>query len=176
MITCIELPDGRFRLSCDCGWAIKSHQPAGGHLCPLADGSFVAYDPGREVLERLTRENNERRAKLKAEREAKRRAEIEANAPNLAQKGVNFTKASAKHMAAGFPQASDEDVARRFTICQSNVCGYYKAFSETNGQCLHPSCGCSLKAVGISGKNKLRWAEQECPVKMWLAVQPIKGD
>jgi hypothetical protein len=82
----------------------------------------------------------------------------------------NLAVASAEHAAAGFPKASDEDVATRFAICQQ--CELYEAIGPDHGRCLHKSCGCNLKAVGLSGLNKLRWAEQSCPIRKWQAVTP----
>jgi hypothetical protein len=93
--------------------------------------------------------------------------------PTLAQKAVNFAGAAARHIAAGRPQCTDEQVEERFAICQG--CELYEAKNDSQGTCNHPSCGCSLKRVGVNGKNKLRWADQACPLGKWTAViiQPI---
>jgi hypothetical protein len=81
----------------------------------------------------------------------------------------NFAKAGIKHMTNGRPKATDEQVAERFAICQG--CELFEAKEEGVGRCNHESCGCSLKRVGIIGLNKLRWADQECPLKKWLAIE-----
>jgi hypothetical protein len=101
--------------------------------------------------------------------------------PSLLRKAGNFVTAAAHHVAAGSPSATDEQVTERFAICQD--CELFEAkitVSETNqivqGTCNHPSCGCSLKRVGLTGRNKLRWADQECPLKKWLAVEPASPD
>ena len=93
--------------------------------------------------------------------------------PSLAVKAKNFAVASAKHAAAGFPQATDEQVAERFAACES--CPLFKPKGDDHGVCTHGSCGCSLKAVGLSGKNKLRWADQSCPVGRWKSIPPSPG-
>ncbi|WP_428304845.1 hypothetical protein [Lacipirellula sp.] len=83
--------------------------------------------------------------------------------PSLARKAFNYGKAIVHHLAAGKPLATDEQVASRHRVCQSNLCGLYKPLAETHGVCCHPSCGCPSKAVGVMGRNKLRLADQECP-------------
>jgi len=77
--------------------------------------------------------------------------------PSLAQKAVNFAIAAAKHVAAGAPMASDEEVARRFAICQ---------------QCQHfdgkacDRCGCPVVRER-QYVSKLSWSDQSCPVGKW---------
>jgi hypothetical protein len=93
-----------------------------------------------------------------------------SSGPGLAQKAMNFAKAAAQHIAAGSPQATDRQVEERFAICKA--CELYSPKNENQGTCRHTSCGCALKTVGVGGKNKLRWADQECPLKKWLAVKP----
>ena len=88
--------------------------------------------------------------------------------PSAAQKVANFAGAAARHLEAGRPQATDEQVAERFAICQG--CELYQAKSEVEGVCNHRSCGCKLKQVGVTGLNQLRWADQFCPLKKWGAV------
>lgn len=90
--------------------------------------------------------------------------------PSLLAKAVNFGKAAAKHVAAGRPLATDETVAERFAICQS--CEIFKPKSVGEGVCTHKSCGCNLKTVGLTGRNKLRWADQACPLAKWKALPP----
>lgn len=90
--------------------------------------------------------------------------------PSLMAKAVNFGKATAKHVAAGRPLATDDQVAERWAICQA--CEIFKPKSEGQGVCTHPSCGCALKAVGLTGKNKLRWGDSVCPLGKWGALPP----
>lgn len=77
--------------------------------------------------------------------------------PSVLKKAINFVAATVKHVAAGAPSASEEEVARRFAICQG--CEHYdgKACAK---------CGCPISAVKGS-VSKLSWADQSCPVGKW---------
>jgi len=82
---------------------------------------------------------------------------IATSSPSLAQKAVNFVSSAAKHVAAGAPLASEEEVARRFAICQS--CEFY------DGKACE-KCGCPV----VREKkfiSKLSWANESCPVGKW---------
>lgn len=94
----------------------------------------------------------------------------EAKLRRLARLGKNFARAGVAHIKAGRPKATDEVVEQRFAICQG--CELFEAKGPGYGRCGHPSCGCHLKRVSVKGINKLRWADQECPLKKWLAVKP----
>lgn len=95
--------------------------------------------------------------------------------PSIGRKAANFTKAAIKHAAAGSPRATDAQVDERFAICQQCPSGYYKITQEEIhedllpelGTCLHKSCGCVLAPSTYRGKNKLRWADQQCPEGHW---------
>ena len=80
-----------------------------------------------------------------------------ADAPSFLAKVKNFAVASAKHLAAGAPLASDAEILRRHDICQG--CEFFK-----NNSC--QKCGCPVyrdrKYV-----SKLSWADSECPVGKW---------
>jgi len=98
--------------------------------------------------------------------------------PGLLQRGSNFAKAVGEHRAAGYPQATDEQVAERFAICQTCVGkgGFFKSTGEGSGQCTHVQCGCNMRNVGSESMitpNKLRWAEQKCPIGKWDSVVPV---
>ena len=75
----------------------------------------------------------------------------------LARKARNFAASAAKHVAAGMPQASEEEVARRFAICRT--CEHF------DGRACR-QCGCPVvrekKFV-----SKLSWAGESCPVGKW---------
>lgn len=86
----------------------------------------------------------------------------------FAQKAKNFAKSAARHVREGMPQATDEQVVERFATCQA--CPHFTATGEGQGEC--GKCGCGLKAVGVSGINKLRWAGESCPVGRWKALLP----
>lgn len=74
----------------------------------------------------------------------------------------NFAIASAKHVAAGAPMASDAEILRRHDICLG--CEFLR-----NGACV--KCGCPVvrerKYV-----SKLSWADSECPVGKWGKAPP----
>lgn len=79
---------------------------------------------------------------------------------SLAQKAANFAKSAAKHVAAGSPQCTDEQIAARFAICQG--CEFLK-----NGSC--EKCGCPI-ARAKKYISKIAWADQGCPVGKWGPV------
>jgi hypothetical protein len=89
--------------------------------------------------------------------------------PGAIQQARNFARATAQHILAGLPVRSDERVAELFAICSSNRCGLFHPIDEGHGKCLHPSCGCNMRDVGVTGLNKLKYAEQACPVGMFPA-------
>ncbi len=76
---------------------------------------------------------------------------------SLVQKAANFAAATAKHIAAGAPRCTQEQIDARFAICQG--CEHFdgKACKK---------CGCPVvrekKFV-----SKLSWADQSCPVGKW---------
>jgi hypothetical protein len=75
----------------------------------------------------------------------------------LSQKVANFATSAAKHLAAGMPRATDEQVAERFAICQS--CEHF------DGKACR-KCGCPI----VREKqyiSKLSWANESCPVGKW---------
>lgn len=74
-----------------------------------------------------------------------------------AQKAVNFAKSAARHVAAGLPQASEEEVARRFAICQG--CEHY------DGRACK-QCGCPVVRER-KFLSKLSWAGESCPIGKW---------
>lgn len=81
----------------------------------------------------------------------------ENDTPGWLTKVKNFAVASAKHVAAGAPMASDEEIVRRHDICLG--CEFLK-----NGACV--KCGCPI----VREKqyvSKLSWADSKCPVGKW---------
>jgi len=79
------------------------------------------------------------------------------DAPSFLTKVKNFAVASAKHVAAGMPMASDEEIIRRHDICTG--CEFFK-----DNAC--QKCGCPV----VRAKqyvSKLSWADSECPVGKW---------
>jgi len=85
------------------------------------------------------------------------RARDSTAGPSLASKVVNFATASAKHLAAGAPMASEEEIKRRHAICVA--CEFFDGSACKK-------CGCPV----IREKHylsKLSWADQSCPVGKW---------
>ena len=79
--------------------------------------------------------------------------------PTLVQKSTNFTKAVTKHILNSGKYASEEEIARRFTICQN--CPLF------NGKiCVHEKCGCNVSQEK-KFLNKLSWASEQCPLDKW---------
>jgi hypothetical protein len=79
------------------------------------------------------------------------------DAPSFLTKVKNFAVASAKHVAAGMPMASDAEILRRHDICLG--CEFLKDNACTK-------CGCPV----VRNKqyvSKLSWADSECPVGKW---------
>jgi hypothetical protein len=75
----------------------------------------------------------------------------------LPQKVANFATSAAKHLAAGMPRATEEQVAERFVICQA--CEHF------DGKACR-KCGCPI----VREKqyiSKLSWAKESCPVGKW---------
>jgi hypothetical protein len=75
----------------------------------------------------------------------------------LPQKVANFATSAAKHLAAGMPRATEEQVAERFAICQA--CEHF------DGKACR-KCGCPI----VREKqyiSKLSWAGESCPVGKW---------
>ena len=81
----------------------------------------------------------------------------EADPVSWLTKAKNFAVATAKHVAAGMPTASDEVILERWPICQG--CEFLK-----NDAC--SKCGCPV-ARDKKFVSKLAWADQSCPVGKW---------
>lgn len=80
--------------------------------------------------------------------------------PTLPQKAANFATSAARHVAAGMPQASQEQIDQRFAICQQ--CELFDGKACTK-------CGCPV----VREKqfvSKLSWANERCPVGKWGPV------
>lgn len=150
------LDDGRAKITCsECGkaYTLSADKPI---RHPCVGGVLATYWPEGFDAQAFT---------------AARRAETAARTgkaapPSLAGRARNFARAYVQHRKAGSPKATDEQVAARFAVCQS--CELFTPKGEGQGICSHKSCGCNLKRVGLAGLNKLRWADQACPVGLWL--------
>jgi hypothetical protein len=88
----------------------------------------------------------------------------------------NFAKASMHHLMEGCPKATNKQVEERFNICKSNMCGQFIKKTEEEGTCGHVTCGCQLQRVGsesVLKPNKLRWADQQCPIGLWPRILDV---
>lgn len=83
-------------------------------------------------------------------------------AVSLLQKTVNFAASAAKHVAAGMPKATQEQIDARFAICQG--CEHF------DGKACR-QCGCPVVRESRF-VSKLAWAGEKCPVGKWLPVGP----
>lgn len=99
----------------------------------------------------------------------------EVDIPPTLTRLKNFSMAALKHVAKGNPTCDPAEVERRFEICKSNKCGFYKEKGLDRGMCAHISCGCNL-AGEVEYLNKLAWPEQRCPMDFWGPVEPKKED
>jgi hypothetical protein len=155
------LPDGRIK------WT-----------CPVCRGGQIAA--GEQVMKHRCKKTGEVLTYV-PEGEAPVAPVPAPTMPSLPRRARNLTRAYRAHKKAGKPRASDEDVAARWAICQACVGpgGYFKPTGEGMGKCTHKECGCNLRAVGsesVRTPNKLRWADQACPIGRWAPVSPAPLD
>lgn len=75
------------------------------------------------------------------------------NEPTFVNKALNFSKSVVKHVATGAKNSSEEESAKRMSICES-----CDRFDKINRTCL--SCGCFLDL-------KVKWQTSECPLRKW---------
>lgn len=87
--------------------------------------------------------------------------------PGLFRKAGNFFKAAVHHVAHGRPTTTLEVIQERFAICAG--CNSFMEVTENDGRCMELKCGCNLSRTRLAA-NKLAWADQECPLKKWGAV------
>jgi hypothetical protein len=81
--------------------------------------------------------------------------------PSLLQKAKNFATSAAAHVAAGMPQASQEQIDARFAICQT--CQHFDGRACTK-------CGCPVVREKAF-VSKLAWANEKCPAGKWGPVE-----
>lgn len=86
---------------------------------------------------------------------------IKVEPPSLLKQTIQAAQAAVNFVVAGLPLVSDEEKARRLSICAA--CQHYDA--EAN-RCR--VCGCFL---GV----KVTMATEECPLRKWVAVAINKG-
>ena len=87
-------------------------------------------------------------------------------APSIFKKMARFSVDAIKHVAAGSPTCTQEQIAARLTICRACPGNFYvpDADNPELGSC--SNCGC---LIGREQKflNKLGWSDQECPIGAW---------
>lgn len=83
--------------------------------------------------------------------------QINTNNPNWIEKIKNFTSSAFDHLKNGLEYASDDEIKKRFDICQT--CEFYK-----NGTC--SQCGCPIYRTR-NYISKLSWASEKCPIEKW---------
>jgi hypothetical protein len=81
--------------------------------------------------------------------------------PSMLGKAWNFASAAAKHVAAGMPQCSQEQVDARFAVCQA--CEHF------DGRACR-QCGCPVVREKAF-VSKLSWANERCPAGKWGPVE-----
>jgi len=78
---------------------------------------------------------------------------------SIFEKMSNLAKASVNHILKGRPQATQEKIDKRFTVCET--CEY---LIKRKMEC--SKCGCGIRS--IKGKiSKLSWDDSTCPVGKW---------
>ena len=80
--------------------------------------------------------------------------------PSLARQAANFATSAAKHIAAGAPRCTQEQVDARFAVCQG--CEHY------DGRACR-LCGCPVVREQAF-VSKLSWANEKCPAGKWGPV------
>lgn len=90
--------------------------------------------------------------------------------PNYFTKLMNFGGAVINHTLNGSPTVDIKTRQERLAVCQG--CELFQPNNEagTSGICRHNSCGCNIQDNN-DYLNKIAWADQECPLKKWLAVK-----
>lgn len=98
------------------------------------------------------------------------RIPTEQSIPGAARRFRNFTLASIRHVFAGLPTCTQEQIDERHSICMA--CELYRPDKDNPevGVCSHSSCGC-----GVSRQDKfvskLAWSDQPCPLGKWPAIE-----
>ena len=83
----------------------------------------------------------------------------------LLERAANFAASAFRHVAAGAPRCTDEQIAERHAICVG--CEHY------DGKACR-KCGCPVVRK-YQWVSKLSWAGESCPVGKWGPIQPSPG-
>jgi hypothetical protein len=112
------------------------------------DPKYKALFDGQPIPELLPRPSG-------IDPECVKAAQREQAEPSLLRKAMNFAGAVVVHAVQGFPQATEQEVKRRVSICE--VCEFFKV---ENRSCKQISCGCFID-------TKATWLDQHCPIGKW---------
>ena len=82
--------------------------------------------------------------------------------PPIWIRGLNYSKAMARWVSAGFPMCTQEQIESRLAICQG-------CLLLVNDICTHEKCGCNCSDKNHA-LNKLAIATERCPEGKWVAV------
>lgn len=81
---------------------------------------------------------------------------LRSKLPSFLTRAGNYLFALSRHAIAGFPLTTPETYKERLLQCQ-------ECEKLSVAECTE--CGCFVE-------EKAAWAEQECPLKKWLAEKP----
>lgn len=130
-------------------------------VCVISeDGDFLTVDETHPAYPKSETVSNVKPIAMPIDR--KPALARDSDALSWIEKAKNFAVATAKHVAAGLPTCSDEEILRRHDICVG--CEFYDNSSCTK-------CGCPVKR-DRQFISKLAWADQSCPVGKWGPVPP----
>lgn len=89
-----------------------------------------------------------------------------ARLPPLWRRLANFSRASIIHAVHLFPTCDEEEIDRRFGICQQCPLFLRHQINPQIGACSHKDCGCSITGLPRF-ISKLGWLDQHCPLRKW---------
>lgn len=127
---CTPLDGGGYQCVCKCGMRLESRVRHVFHICEQTKAADGSHPT------------------------------VAAQSPTLLQKAANFATSAAKHVAAGMPRCTQEQVDARFAICQT--CEHY------DGKACR-LCGCPVVREQAF-VSKLSWANEKCPAGKWGPV------
>lgn len=91
---------------------------------------------------------------------------LKQQVPSLGRRIASFSKAAIGHALRGAPTCSEQEIAKRHSICRT--CELYRPdpVRPDVGICAHESCGCGIHRETWY-LSKLTWADQSCPLGKW---------
>lgn len=119
-----------------------------------ADGGLAPFRSTRDIEAAVASE----RAQIASTNDVP--SPLPSSPPSLLQKAKNFAASAARHVAAGMPQCSQEQIDQRFAICKQ--CEHF------DGKACR-LCGCPVVRER-QFVSKLSWANEKCPAGKWGPV------